>query len=186
MEEQTEKREMRSLWLDAYNVLSDVATCLVFVTILFVFVVRLVGVVGDSMYPTLYNGDRLTLLSNFLYEPQVGDIVVLKAVHFDEDNPIVKRVIADEGQTIDINFETGDVWVDGVLLDEPYINDPTTRFEGMTFPVTVPENCIFVMGDNRLHSTDSRNPDIGCVDKRYVLGKALRVLLPLNRFGGVS
>ena len=76
--------------------------------------------------------------------------------------------------------------MDGVLLDEPYINDPTTRFEGMTFPVTVPENCIFVMGDNRLHSTDSRNPDIGCVDKRYVLGKALQVLLPLNRFGGVS
>ena len=186
MEENAPKKRDKSIWVDVYNVLSDVSCCLVFVTILFVFAVRLVGVVGDSMYPTLHNGDRLTLLSNFLYEPQVGDIVVLKAVHFDEDSPIVKRVIADEGQTIDINFATGDVWVDGVLLDEPYINDPTTREEGMTFPLTVPENCIFVMGDNRLYSTDSRNPSIGCVDKRYVLGKALQIVLPISRFGGVS
>lgn len=180
-----EDETQRSIWLDIYNTLSDVAVCLIFVTILFVFAIRLVGVVGDSMYPTLHEGDKLTLLSNFLYEPEVGDIVVLQAVNFD-DEPIVKRVIADEGQTIDINFDTGDVWVDGVLLNEPYINTPTTRAEGMQFPLTVPENCIFVMGDNRLHSTDSRDPDIGCIDKRYVLGKALQIVLPIKHFGGVS
>jgi signal peptidase I len=144
-----------------------------------------VGVVGQSMQPTLYEGDRLTLLSNFLYEPKVGDIVVLKAVNFD-DEPIVKRIIADEGQTVDIDFTTGEVWVDGVLLDEPYINNLTTKAEGVQFPITVPENCIFVMGDNRQHSTDSRNPEIGCVDKRYVLGKALQIILPFEHFGGVS
>lgn len=174
----------KNIWLDIYSALSDVVACLIFVTILFVFAIRLVGVKGDSMYPTLHDGDKLTLLSNFLYEPEVGDIVVLRAIDFD-DEPIVKRVIAEEGQTIDIDFETGDVWVDGVLLDEPYINDPTTRYEGVNFPLTVPENCIFVMGDNRLHSTDSRHPDIGCVDKRYVLGKALQIVLPLDRFGGI-
>lgn len=180
-----EPQEKKSIWLDVYNTLADVAACLIFVTILFVFAMRLVGVQGPSMQPTLYEGDKLTLLSNFLYEPQVGDIVVARVPTFSDD-PIVKRVIAGEGQTIDIHFDTGEVFVDGQLLDEPYINDPTTRAEGMQFPLTVPEGCIFVMGDNRLHSTDSRDPSIGCFDKRYVLGKALRIILPVDRFGGVS
>lgn len=180
-----ETQKEKSIWLDIYNTLSDVVVCLIFVTVLFVFAIRLVGVVGDSMYPTLHNGDKLTLLSNFLYEPEVGDIVVLQALSYDDD-PIVKRIIADEGQTIDIDFSTGDVTVDGVLLDEPYINMPTTRAEGMEFPLTVPENCIFVMGDNRENSTDSRYPGIGCIDKRYVLGKALQIVLPFEHFGGVS
>ena len=180
-----ENKPERSLWLDAYNVLSDLVSCLVFVTILFVFAIRLVGVDGQSMYPTLQDGDRLTLLSNFVYRPEVGDIVVLKAPGF-EQGPLVKRVIAMDGQTVDIDFETGDVWVDGVLLDEPYINDPTTRYEGVNFPLTVPEGYVFVLGDNRLHSSDSRDPSIGCIDKRYVLGKVLTVFWPLNRFGGVS
>lgn len=180
-----EQQEEKNIWLDVYNTLSDVAACLIFVTVLFVFAIRLVGVIGDSMYPTLHNGDKLTLLSNFLYEPQVGDIVVARVPSFD-DEPIVKRIVADEGQTIDINFETGDVYVDGVLLDEPYINELTTKAEGVQFPLTVPEGCIFVMGDNRLHSTDSRHPDIGCIDKRYVLGKALQIVLPFERFGGVA
>ncbi len=180
-----ENKPERSLWLDAYNVLSDLVSCLVFVTILFVFAIRLVGVDGQSMYPTLQDGDRLTLLSNFVYRPEVGDIVVLKAPGF-EQGPLVKRVIAMDGQTVDIDFETGDVWVDGVLLDEPYINDPTTRYEGVNFPLTVPEGYVFVLGDNRLHSSDSRDPSIGCIDKRYVLGKALQVIYPISRFGGVS
>ena len=180
-----ENKPERSLWLDAYNVLSDLVSCLVFVTILFVFAIRLVGVDGQSMYPTLQDGDRLTLLSNFVYRPEVGDIVVLKAPGF-EQGPLVKRVIAMDGQTVDIDFETGDVWVDGVLLDEPYINDPTTRYEGVYFPLTVPEGYVFVLGDNRLHSSDSRDPSIGCIDKRYVLGKALQVIYPISRFGGVS
>ena len=180
-----EKKQERSIWQDVYGVLSDLVGCLVFVTILFVFAIRLVGVDGDSMYPTLQNGDRLTLLSNFLYEPEVGDIIVLKAPGF-EQGPLVKRLIAMDGQTVDINFDTGEVWVDGELLVEPYINDLTTRYEGVDFPLTVPEGYVFVMGDNRLHSSDSRDPSVGCVDKRYVLGKALQVIYPISRFGGVS
>ena len=176
----------RSPWLDGYKTLGELISCLIFVTILFVFAIRLVGVVGDSMYPTLHNGDKLTLLSNFFYEPKVGDIVVLKAPDFDDDKPIVKRVIATEGQTVDIDFTTGEVYVDGVLQDEPYINEPTYRDNGTEFPLTVPENCIFVMGDNRNHSTDSRDPRIGCVDQRYVLGKALQIVMPFKRIGGVS
>ena len=181
----TENKQERSIWQDVYGVLSDLVGCLVFVTILFVFAIRLVGVDGDSMYPTLHDGDRLTLLSNFLYEPEVGDIVVLKAPGF-EQGPLVKRLIAMDGQTVDINFNTGEVRVDGELLEESYINDLTTRYEGVDFPLTVPEGYVFVMGDNRLHSTDSRDPSVGCVDKRYVLGKALQVIYPISRFGGVS
>ena len=181
----TAVQEERSLWYEMYRTLADIISCLIFVTVLFVFAIRLVGVVGDSMYPTLHDGDKLTLLSNFLYEPEVGDIVVVKAVAYDND-PIVKRVIADEGQTVDIDFETGEVFVDGVVIDEPYIAELTHREEGMEFPLTVSENCIFVMGDNRQHSTDSRHPAIGCVDKRYVLGKALQIVLPFERMGGVA
>lgn len=177
--------EEKSIYLDIYRALGDMISCLIFVVILFVFAIRLVGVVGESMYPTLHDGDKLTLLSNFLYEPKVGDIVVLKAEAYTR-GPLVKRVIADEGQTVDINFDTGEVWVDGVLLDEPYINEPTYRNEGMEFPLTVPENCIFVMGDNRNHSTDSRSTMVGCVDKRYILGKALSIVMPFNRIGGIE
>ena len=184
--QQAQQEEPRTPWLECYKTLGELISCLIFVTILFVFAIRLVGVVGESMYPTLLDGDKLTLLSNFLYEPAVGDIVVLKAPNFDDDRPIVKRVIAEAGQTVDIDFDTGEVWVDGVLLDEPYINEPTYRDNGTQFPLTVPENCIFVMGDNRNHSTDSRDPRIGCVDQRYVLGKALQIVMPFGRFGGVS
>lgn len=178
-------QEEKNIWMDVYKTLSDVISCLLFVVVMFVFAIRLVGVVGESMYPTLHEGDKLTLLSNFLYEPQVGDIVVLKSDAYSK-GPLVKRVIADEGQTVYIDFESGQVFVDDVLLNEPYINELTRRNEGMTFPLTVPENCIFVMGDNRNHSTDSRNPAIGCVDKRYVLGKALSVVLPFERIGGIE
>lgn len=180
-----EIQESKGLWHETYKVLSDVISCLLFVVIMFVFAVRLVGVVGDSMYPTLHEGDKVTLLSNFLYEPKVGDVVVVKAEAYTR-GPLVKRVIADEGQTVDIDFSTGEVWVDGVLQNEPYINELTNRNDGTEFPLTVPEGCIFVMGDNRNFSSDSRDPRIGCVDKRYVLGKALSVIMPLDRFGGVE
>ena len=178
-------QEKSSIWADVYGVLSDMVLCLAFVTILFVFVIRLVGVDGHSMEPTLLDGDMLTLESNFLYEPQVGDIIVLRAPTY-EEGPLVKRLIAMGGQTVDINFLTGEVWVDGVLQDEPYIKELTYTYEGIDFPVTVPEDCVFVMGDNRNGSTDSRSPLVGCVDKRYVLGKALQIIFPFSRVGGGS
>ena len=148
------------------------------VVLVFTFLTRLIGVDGHSMVPTLQNGDRLLVLSSLLdSDYEYGDIVVLREESFLEE-PIVKRVIATEGQTVDIDFEAGVVYVDGEALDEPYINEPTYMEEGTEFPLTVPEGCIFVMGDNRNHSSDSRDSRLGTVDTRCVLGKAVFLAFP--------
>lgn len=148
------------------------------VVLVFTFLIRLIGVDGHSMVPTLQNGDRLLVLSSLLdSDYEYGDIVVLREESFLEE-PIVKRVIATEGQTVDIDFEAGVVYVDGEALDEPYINEPTYMEEGTEFPLTVPEGCIFVMGDNRNHSSDSRDSRLGTVDTRCVLGKAVFLAFP--------
>ena len=148
------------------------------VVLVFTFLIRLIGVDGHSMVPTLQNGDRLLVLSSLLdSDYKYDDIVVLREESFLEE-PIVKRVIATEGQTVDIDFEAGVVYVDGVALDEPYINEPTYMEEGTEFPLTVPEGCIFVMGDNRNHSSDSRDSRLGTVDTRCVLGKAVFLAFP--------
>ena len=126
----------------------------------------------------------LILLNNLFYrDPQHGDIVVISKESFDNGNPIVKRVIATEGQTVDIDFVNGIVYVDDVALEEDYINSPTTIEEGMTFPLVVEENCIFVLGDNRGISMDSRDPKIGQIDKREVLGKAIYLMIPVTNRG---
>ena len=143
------------------------------VVLVFTFVVRLIGVDGHSMVPTLQHGDRLLVLNSLWYDDyQYGDIVVLRKESFMEE-PIVKRVIATGGQTVDIDFDEGVVYVDGVALDEDYINDYTYLEEGTEFPLTVPQGSVFVMGDNRNHSSDSRDSRLGTVDNRYVIGKAV-------------
>ena len=175
---------------DVYELLHDMVYILAAVTLLFVFLMRMVSVVGPSMTPTLLNGDRLTLLSNTLYqEPKAGDVVVATVPSYDPEEAIVKRVIAVEGQSVDISYDgTGaaTVYVDGVALDEPYINETMLHasYNTIEFPVTVPEGCLFVMGDNRNHSADSRYPPIGIFDKRYVLGKVLMVVWPGQRDEG--
>lgn len=149
------------------------------VTLVFLLVFRIIVVSGSSMKQTLIDGDYLLLLSNVFYkEPRRGDIVVISKRSFDNGKPIVKRVIATEGQTVDIDFEAAVVYVDGVALEEPYINTPTNVSEGTQFPLTVEEGCIFVLGDNRGVSRDSRDPAIGQIDKREVLGKALFLAFP--------
>ena len=113
--------------------------------------------------------------------------------------PIVKRVIAVEGQTVDIDSDTGIVYVDGKPLDEPYtkvLNSTSVKSSDLQFPLTVSEGCVFVMGDNRIVSCDSRNPQVGLIDKREILGKAIFLFLPgtnkgteerdLSRIGGLS
>ncbi len=142
---------------DLYEWIQALVCSVLAVVLLFTFVVRLIGVDGHSMVPTLQDGDRLLVLNSMLDDDyQYGDIVVLRKDTFMTE-PIVKRVIATEGQTVDIDFASGSVYVDGELLEEDYINEPTYVEEGTEFPLTVPEGCIFVMGDNRNHSSDSRD-----------------------------
>ena len=173
-EEEVESRPGR----DLYEWMQALVCSVLVVVLLFTFVVRLIGVDGHSMVPTLQDGDRLLVLNSILYDDyQYGDIVVLRKESFLAE-PIVKRVIATGGQTVDIDFETGSVYVDGELLKEDYINELTFLEEGTEFPLTVPEGSIFVMADNRNNSNDSRDYRLGTVDTRYVIGKAVFLAFP--------
>ena len=177
--------------------LHDLAYLITVIVLLFLLCFRIVIVSGDSMYDTLVDGDYLLLLSNvFYHEPQQGDIIVASKSDYDDGKPIIKRVIATEGQTVDIDFVTGTVFVDGTALEEDYIYTPTTMDEGVTFPVVVEEGCVFVLGDNRGRSKDSRNPEIGQIDTRQIVGKAIMLIYPgtdhgetvpqLDRIGGIG
>jgi signal peptidase I len=136
------------------------------------------------MYDTLIQGDRLVLLSSLVYnDPEPGDIIVCSKESFDNGTNFVKRIIATEGQTVDIDFDAGIVYVDGTALDEPYIHSPTTRADGIEFPLTVKQGYVFVMGDNRAHSTDSRSTRIGLVDEREIVGKAIFIISPGDNGG---
>ena len=159
--------------------LHDLAHALAWIMIIFLLLFRMVIVSGSSMYSTLWDGDWLLLLSNTIYQnPEQGDIVVASKDSFRDGEAIIKRVIATEGQTVDIDFEAGIVYVDGIALEEPYTYTPTNHDEGIQFPLVVEQGCIFVMGDNRNGSLDSRSPAIGQVDKREILGKALFLVIP--------
>ena len=159
--------------------LRDFVMLLAGVVLVFSLLFRVVVVSGPSMKNTLYDGDYILLLNNALYtDPQPGDIIVACKESFHDGEPIIKRIIATEGQTVDIDFEAGIVYVDGVALDEPYTNTPTNVQEGMQFPLVVNEGCVFVMGDNRNASKDSRSLEIGQIDKREILGKALFLVFP--------
>ena len=151
--------------------------CIMMVTLLLIF--RVVVVSGTSMNMTLLDGDYLLLLSNtFYHNPQQGDIIVVSKDSFDDGAAFVKRVIATEGQTVDIDFEQGIVYVDGEALQEDYINNLTTTRGGMEFPLVVENGCVFALGDNRGISKDSRYPDIGQIDTREILGRAIFLMVP--------
>ena len=154
--------------------------CVVLATaLLFTFVIRVVRVDGESMRETLQDQDVLLVLSDHLCGTyQAGDIVVLSKETFENGAPIVKRVVAVEGQTVDIDFHAGIVYVDGEALDEDYIREPTWTPEGLEFPVTIPEDHVFVLGDNRNESSDSRHADLGPIDERMIIGKAVFLALP--------
>ncbi|MDL2324437.1 signal peptidase I [Ruminococcaceae bacterium OttesenSCG-928-A16] len=179
MDQQQRERNIAVLeWFDA------IVFALTIVLIILLFLVRTVRVDGTSMVPTLENGDQL-IARSILYEPQRGDVVVIDG-YIEFGAPLVKRVIGTEGDVVDIDFEQGQVFVNGQLLTEPYISAPTTRSFDVTFPVTVPEGHLFLMGDNRPNSKDSRDSDIGMIDKRDVLGKVVFRLVPFNKFGGIE
>ena len=171
--------------VDLYFWLQALVMALVSLILLFTFVGRVIGVQGSSMVPTLHDKDML-LLQSIGYEPKPGDIVVLTKESF-MAQPIVKRVIAVGGQTVDIDYAAGTVAVDGVALEEDYINEAMYELPpDYATHVEVPKGSIFVMGDNRNKSSDSRDPRLGTVDVRYVLGRARFVLLPFQDFGVIE
>ncbi len=166
---------------ELYEWAISLVTALVACILVFIFILHPVDVDGDSMNNTLYNGDKM-IVSNLFYTPKQGDIVVFRKDEY-KSEALVKRVIATEGQTVEIDFDKGIVYVDGKALDEPYTADYTyipLDFSGIR---TVPEGCVFVMGDNRNRSTDSRKAEIGMVDTRLILGKAVFIMFPLDRIG---
>lgn len=159
--------------------LHDLCWMLAVVMILFLIFFRIIVVSGPSMKMTLLDGDYLLLISNLFYrEPEKGDVVVVSKQDYDNGKPIVKRVIATEGQIVDMDFANGIVYVNGLPLEEDYINTPTNLDEGSVFPQIVEEDHVFVMGDNRNNSKDSRSLEIGQVDKREVLGKVALLMVP--------
>ena len=164
---------------DLYEWVQSLVGSVLIVVAIFTFVIRMMGVDGHSMLNTLQHGDRLLVVNSMLYHDyKYGDIVILRKNGVFDDDPIVKRVIAVEGQTVDIDFTEGIVYVDGEVLEEDYIREPTYTAEGTEFPLTVPEGSIFVMGDNRNGSSDSRDYRLGTVDTRYVIGKAAFLIFP--------
>ena len=171
--------------------LHDLVYLLAGLLLVFLLLFRVVVVSGTSMNNTLYDGDYLLLLSNtFYHEPKRGDVIVASKQSFDDGAPIVKRVIATEGQYVMIDFENSKVYVGYsvnamVELQEDYIKEPIVYQSDMEsmVPVKVPEDCLFVMGDNRNNSTDSRSDQIGFIEKREVLGKVIFLFIPGNNEG---
>ena len=163
---------------ETYEWVRSLVGAVLTITLVFTFAVRLMGVSGHSMVPTLQQGDRLIVVNSWLCgDYQYGDIVIAYKDSFDAE-PIVKRVIATGGQTVDIDFTLGRVFVDGELLQEDYVNDLTYLEEGTEFPLTLGEGELFLMGDNRNRSSDSRNSALGAVDERLIIGKAVLLVFP--------
>lgn len=186
-EEKQGKREKGSLASDLFDWAEALVYALALLVVVCAFFVRLSGVQGTSMYPTLDNGDQLLLLSFGYNEPERGDIVVLMADDF-MDKPLVKRVIGIGGDVIDMD-PSGTVTVNGEALYEPYINDLNGQdmyLGDIQFPLTVPDGQVFVMGDNRNGSSDSRKAEVGTIPYEKIVGKAVFRLFPFNRMGRIE
>ena len=172
--------EASKSWKFVYSWLDSVIFALVVIFVVFTVLFRVVGVNGRSMVPTLYNGDWLAVKAINMHYNR-GDIVVITQPN-KLNEPLIKRIVAVAGDTVDINFADGTVKVNDQLLKEDYIAEPTNRMFDVAFPVTVPEGCVFVMGDNRNDSLDSRSTIIGFIDTRYLLGTAEFRFFPVGEW----
>lgn len=181
-------RQKSSAMTNVFEWLDTIVLALVIVIILFTFFFNKVAVSGDSMLNTLHDGDQL-IISNFNYTPKRGDIIIVSRNYLNVEqnpdegkSPIVKRVIATAGQTVEI--KDGGVYVDDQLISEPYLDETLvpngTDNKGFYTKEVVPENCVFVLGDNRGISHDSRASDIRFINTRYVLGKVLFRIYPFD------
>lgn len=183
----SQSKAPRSLAGDLFSWLQALVFALLILILCFTFFGRIISVDGYSMTPTLQNRDML-LLQCVGYTPKQGDIVVLTKEFASVTDPIVKRIIATGGQTVQINYAENRVYVDGVPLEEPYIKEPmqgpNSSMEDTVY-CEVPPGHVFVMGDNRNGSSDSRHRDLGPVDERYILGRAFFVVLPFGHAGPV-
>lgn len=164
----------------------ELVIAVVLIAVVFTFVFRIITVTGTSMVPNYNDNDRVLVIGSSLGVEQ-GDVVVITNVL---DEPIIKRVIATEGQTVDFDYDSKSVLVDGKVLDETQFGlqngiteQPYTSFELLDFPQTVPKGCVFVLGDNRSVSEDSRYQVVGMIDKRDILGKAIFHIFPFQKIG---
>ncbi|MBQ5544239.1 MAG: signal peptidase I [Clostridia bacterium] len=182
-----EEQKTGGLMVELYEWLEAIAFALSIVVILFTFVFRVVSVSGPSMNPTLISGDRV-ILNSLFFTPSNGDIVVITQPNSHDNEPLIKRVIAVEGQTIALDPENDTVTVDGVVLNENYILEEDLKSAGNAYeyPLTVPKGKVFVMGDNRNDSFDSRADGLGMVDEDYIMGRAIFRIYPFERVGGLD
>ncbi len=180
-------KEEFSIKNEVFDWLEAICISIVAIVLVFSLFFRFADVEGASMTPTLSSKDKVVLLNTWISGVETGDIVVITQPT-SVGHPIIKRVIATEGQTVDIDFSTGNVLVDGILIEEPYIKEKIKYFpnDPVSFPFTVSEGHVFVMGDNRNGSSDSRNAGIGEIDTRYIMGKAVLRVLPAKSFGTID
>ncbi len=184
---ESDKKGNNPFLAEIFEWIQAIVVAVVVAMFLRTFIFTLVNVSGSSMVPTLHNNDKL-IVWRLGYNPEIGDVIIFKPKGH-EDTPYVKRVIATEGQTVDIKYDEQkgycEVYVDGQMIEEAYINDKIdmSHMGSMTYPATVPENCVFAMGDNRNNSRDSRFKDVGMVTNDSIIGHAVFRLWPVGDFG---
>ena len=185
MENTTQTTKTSAYQKAVANIYSFLSTLLLCMTVIFVFfacVFRLVSVDGDSMYPNLNNNDKI-IVSDFLYTPDYGDIIALSKTTAQEQS-MIKRVIALPGDTVMIDFDTHLITVNGKVIFEDYeVSEAISEKGDFTYPLTVPEDCVFVLGDNRINSSDSRDVSVGYVSVDSIEGKAMFRILPFSSAG---
>ena len=174
----------QKLWGIVYDAVATLESAVIILILLFSLVLRPAAVIGDSMLPNFSGGDRVACVHSFSgYER--GDVIIISHATR-KDESIIKRVIAVGGDTVDIDFYKGTVSGNGQVLDEPYVNAPVHDRENFEGKITVPKGSVFVMGDNRNASTDSRDARLGCVDTRYIMGRVYFTLFPVKNIGVVK